>query len=205
MKVLLINGSPNEHGCTYTALSEVAETLLQEGIEANIFHIGKDAIHGCVGCGGCKKLGKCVYNDRFNDVIELAKEADGFVFGSPVYFASGNGSMIAFLDRLFMAIPNLSFKPGAVVASARRAGTTATIDQLQKYLTIRNMPVVSSSYWPMVHGSCPDDVRKDLEGLQVMRGIGSNMAWLLKCINAGKEQGIELPVVEEKIKTSFIR
>ena len=205
MKVLLINGSPKANGCTFTALSEVSNALESEGIETTIFHIGNDYIHGCVGCGGCKKLGKCVFDDRLNEVIELAKEADGFVFGSPVYYASPNGAMISFLDRMFTAVPNLSHKPGAVVVSARRAGTTASIDVLQKYFTIRNMPLVSSSYWPMVHGSSPEDVAKDLEGLQIMRGIGRNMAWLLKCINAGKEAGIDTPVPETPVKTNFIR
>lgn len=205
MKVLLINGSPNKEGCTYTALKEVADTLNHEGVETYIYHIGKGPIHGCVGCGGCKKLGKCVYgDDTLNDVIEIAKSSDGFVFGTPVYFASANGSLSAFLDRLFMAVPEMAYKPGAAVACARRAGTTGAIDQILKYFTIRNMPVVSSNYWPMVYGSTPEQAKMDQEGMQTMRGIGYNMAWLIKCINAGKENGIPMPTVEEKIKTNFI-
>lgn len=208
MKVLLINGSPNEKGCTFTALEEVEKELQNQGIETEIFHIGNKAIRGCIGCGKCRenKKNRCVFNDDVvNTAIEKAEKADGFIFGSPVYYASGNGSMISFLDRLFYAGGCFAYKPGAAVASARRAGTTATIDELNKYFTISNMPVVSSQYWNMVHGSKPEDVKKDLEGLQTMRVLGRNMAWMLKCIEAGKKAGINIPEIEPKVKTNFIR
>ena len=205
MKVLLINGSPNENGCTFTALSVVANALNSEGIDTEIFHIGNKAIHGCTGCGSCSKTGKCVFDDTVNIAAEKMKEADGLVIGSPVYFASANGSLISFLDRMFMVCKDFAYKPGAAIASARRAGTTATIDELQKYLIIRNMPLAASNYWPMVHGSKPEDVLKDEEGVQIMRILGKNMAWLLKSIEAGKNVGIKIPEQEENIKTNFIK
>ncbi len=208
MKVLLINGSPNENGCTFTALSEIKKSLEQNNIEAEIFHIGKNQVRGCIGCGGCRKNdGKCVFNDDVvNTVIEKAKDADGFVFGSPVHYASPAGALMAVLDRVFFAgSENFKFKPGASIVSCRRSGTTASVDCLNKYFTISNMPVVSSNYWNMVHGSSPEDVLKDEEGLQIMRGIGNNMAWLLKCIELGKKNGIAHPIPEAKIKTNFIK
>ncbi len=205
MKVLLINGSPNKNGCTFTALSVVANALNEEGIDTEIFHIGNEAIHGCVGCGNCAKTGKCIYDDVVNEAALKMKEADGLVIGSPVYFASANGSLISFLDRMFMVCKDFAYKPGAAIASARRAGTTATIDELQKYLLIRNMPLAASNYWPMVHGSKPEDVLKDEEGVQIMRILGKNMAWLIKSIEAGKQAGISIPAQETKIKTNFIK
>ena len=206
-KVLLINGSGNEHGCTYTALSEVASTLGQEGISTEIIQLGKDPIRDCIGCGACGKLGKCIFSDdNVNKVADLAREADGFVFGTPVYYAHPSGRILSFLDRLFYSAGSaFAFKPGAAVASARRAGTTASLDALNKYFTIARMPVVSSNYWNMVHGNTPEEVRQDLEGLQIMRGIGQNMAWMLKCIEAGKAAGIPYPQTEQKVKTNFIR
>lgn len=206
-KVLLINGSGNEHGCTYTALSEVAATLEKEGITTEIIQLGKDPVRDCIGCGACAKLGKCVFDDDLvNQVHEKALEADGFVFGTPVYYAHPSGRILSFLDRLFYSGGGaFAFKPGAAVASARRAGTTASLDVLNKYFTIARMPVVSSNYWNMVHGNTPEEVRQDLEGLQIMRGIGQNMAWMIKCIEAGKAAGISYPQTEKKVKTNFIR
>ncbi|MDD5828523.1 MAG: flavodoxin family protein [Lachnospira sp.] len=208
MKVLLINGSPKEHGCTYTALKEVADELEKNGVEAEIFHIGNKPVMGCKGCGYCSKTGThtCVYNeDSVNEAILKAKDADGFVFGSPVHYASASGAITSFLDRLFMAGYPMAHKPGAAVASCRRGGATATIDQLNKYFTIAQMPVVSSNYWNMVHGNTPDEVKQDEEGMQTMRILARNMAWLLKCIEAGKNAGINTPEQEAKIKTNYIR
>lgn len=208
MKVLLLNGSPKAHGCTNRALMEVAGALNQEGIDTEIIHVGGDTVRGCMGCGTCGKLGRCVYDkDQVNRVAELLKEADGLVVGSPVHYAAASGSIAAFMDRLFYcAGKDAAFKPGAAVVSARRAGTTAALDQLNKYFMINRMPVVSSQYWNMVHGSCPEDVEKDEEGLQCMRVLGRNMAWLLKSIEAGKKAGLELPAAEpERKRTNFIR
>ncbi|MDO4328680.1 MAG: flavodoxin family protein [Lachnospiraceae bacterium] len=207
MKVLMINGSPHAEGCTYTALSEIAKALKEEGIDSEILQIGTGAIHGCIGCGGCGKLGHCVFTeDPVCQAVEKAKESDGLIVGSPVYYASPNGSILSFLDRMFCSGGKyLAYKPAAAIASARRAGTTATLDALNKYFLFNKMPVVSSNYWNMVHGSCAEDVAQDLEGLQIMRTLGHNMAWMLKCIEAGKQQGIDHPVGETKIKTNFIR
>ena len=208
MNVLLINGSPHEKGCTYTALSEIKKTLESENIEAEIFHIGTNPVRGCIGCGGCaKNNGKCVFNDDVvNEIIEKAKTSDAFVFGSPVHYAAPAGALCAVLDRVFYAgSSNFKYKPGAAIVSCRRSGTTAAVDCLNKYFTISNMPVVSSCYWNMVHGSKPEDVLKDEEGLQIMRGIGRNMAWLLKCIELGEKNGISHPVPEAKIRTNFIK
>lgn len=203
MKVLLINGSPHENGCTYTALSEVAKTLESEGIETQIFHIGKKPVRGCIACGACGKLGKCVFDDDpANEMMRLMQEADGIVIGSPVYYAGPNGALCALLDRAFFAGSGFEFKPAAAVVSARRSGTTATFDRLNKYFTINRMPVVSSQYWNGVHGSTPDDVKKDEEGLQTMRTIGYNMAWMLKSIAEGKQP---LPTIEPFNRTNFIR
>ena len=207
MKVLLINGSPHKNGCTFTALSEVAKTLNESGVETEIFHIGAKPVGGCVACGGCSGKGQCVFNDGIvNELIAKAKEADGFVVGSPVYYASPNGNLLSVLDRAFYAGKNnFVHKPAAAIASARRAGTTATLEVINKYFTFAQMPLVSSSYWNMVHGGKPEDVMQDLEGLQIMRNLGRNMAWLLKCIEAGKQNGIELPQNEFNNKTNFIR
>ena len=206
-KVLLVNGSCNEMGCTYTALTEVAAALEKEGLETEIFQLGREAIRDCVGCGGCRKLGRCVFDDdAVNGFVDKAGKADGFVFGTPVYYAHPSGRILSFLDRAFYSGGSaFACKPGACVASARRAGTTASLDVLNKYFTINRMPVVSSNYWNMVHGNTPDEVRKDLEGLQIMRGIGQNMAWIIKCIEAGRAAGIECPKSEAKVRTNFIR
>lgn len=206
MKVLLVNGSPNREGCTYTALKEVSKTLEENGIDTEIFQVGNKPIGGCIGCGSCKKTGECFMEDGVNEFVEKAKEADGFVFGSPVYYAAASGSITSFLDRAFYSGgKHMAFKPGAVICSARRAGTTSTLDQLSKYLTICNMPVVSSQYWNMVHGNTPEEVKKDLEGMQTMRVLGRNMAWLIKCIELGKNNNILKPKLEERERTNFIR
>lgn len=205
MKVLLINGSPNEKGCTYTAFSAVADQLEKEKIQTEIFWIGKDSIHGCVGCGSCAKLGICVYDDVLNVLLEKVKEADGYVFGSPVYYASPNGAMISLLDRLFMCGGRyMKFKPAASIVSARRAGTTASYDVLNKYIGINNMIGVPSPYWNNVHGSKSEDVLQDKEGIYIMRSIGANMAWLLNILELGKKYGI-LPTEIERARTNFIR
>ncbi|MBQ9404064.1 MAG: flavodoxin family protein [Synergistaceae bacterium] len=208
MKVLLINGSPNEKGCTFTALSEAAETLNKEGIETEIFWIGKKAIQCCIACCKCFELGRCVFdNDGVNKIASRLDEFDGFIFGSPVYYAAPAGGICAFLDRLFFSCnkSKLFNKPGACVVSCRRGGASAAFDRLNKYFTISNMPIVSSQYWNQVHGFTPDDVRQDLEGLQTMRTLGRNMAWLLKSIEAGRKAGIKTPELEEIQFTNFIR
>ena len=207
MKVLLINGSPHEKGCTFTALNEVAETLNKNGIETEIFWIGKKAIQGCVACWGCSKLGRCVFNDDgVNSLNARANEFDGLIVGSPVYYAGPSGQLMAFLDRLFFSGgEGWAGKPGACVVSGRRAGTVTSFDRLNKYFTINNMPVVSSRYWNEVHGNTPEEVKQDLEGMQIMRTLGINMAWLLKCIDAGNKAGVPKPEYEETVFTNFIR
>jgi len=208
MKVLLINGSPKAQGCTYTALCEVAKELQKENIETEIFHVGSKPIRGCMACGGCSKndSGKCVFDDdTVNIALEKAKEADGFIFGSPVHYAAASGQITAFLDRFFYAGDGFQYKPGAAIVSCRRGGSTAAFEQLNKYFTISNMPIVSSQYWNMVHGTTPHEVKQDLEGMQIMRTLGKNMAWLLKSIQAGKEAGITLPEKEPRARTNFIR
>lgn len=208
MKVLLINGSPKANGCTYTALSEIAKELKKENIETEIFHIGNKPIRGCIGCGGCKATNKCVFNDDIvNEGIEKVKIADGIILGSPVHYAAASGAITSFLDRLFYAYGGkfLAYKPGAAIVSCRRGGSTAAFEQLNKYFTISNMPIVSSQYWNMVHGNTPEEVKQDLEGMQTMRTLGQNMAWLLKSIQAGKDAGIKLPEKEPKALTNFIR
>lgn len=208
MKVLLINGSPKAKGCTYTALFEVAKELENENIGTEIFHIGSDPIRGCIACGNCRRTnsGKCVFDDDVvNIALEKAKESDAFVFGSPVHYAGASGFITSFLDRCFFAGNCFEYKPGAAVVCCRRGGATAAFEQLNKYFTISSMPIVSSQYWNMVHGNTPEEVKQDLEGMQTMRTLGKNMAWLLKSIKAGKEAGIVLPEKEPKISTNFIR
>ncbi|KGK84188.1 flavodoxin family protein [Clostridium sp. HMP27] len=207
MKVLLINGSPKARGCTYTALNEVASALENDGIETEIFHVGTNPIRGCMACGGCSTNNDmCVFSDdTVNIALEKAKDADGFIFGSPVHYAGASGQITSFLDRFFYAGNSFQYKPGAAIVSCRRGGSTAAFEQLNKYFTISNMPVVSSQYWNMVHGNTPEEVKQDLEGMQTMRTLGKNMAWLLKCINAGKETGVTLPEKEQRAVTNFIR
>ena len=207
MKVLLINGSANQKGCTYTALTEVEKILNEEGIHTEIVQLGGDPVRDCIGCGGCASGNGCVFgDDAVNEIVAKAKECDGFVFGTPVYYAHPSGRVLSFLDRMFYSGKKAFLhKPGFAVASARRAGTTASLDVLQKYFTISEMPVVSSSYWTMVHGSKPEDVLQDAEGLQTMRNGARNLAWLLKCIELGKEHGVDAPISESGVRTSFIR
>lgn len=205
MKTILINGSPNKNGCTATALGIVAEELKKAGIETEIIQVGNKDIRGCIGCRKCKTTGKCVFNDLVNDVAAKLEECDGIVIGSPVYYASANGTLISFLDRLFYSSPSdKTMMVGASVCSARRAGTTATFDELNKYFTISNMPVASSQYWNMVHGYTPEDVYADKEGCQIMRVLGRNMAFLMKSIALGK-QAYGLPEKEDRDVTNFIR
>ena len=193
MKVLLINGSRREKGCTYTALSIIADSLKENGIDSEIFYVGEKAANGDI-------------DALVKEASELVKKADGIVVGTPVYYASPSGEVQMFLDRLFISSgSDLRLKPAAAIASARRAGTTASLDVLNKYFTINEMPVVSSNYWNMVHGNSPEEVLKDEEGVQIMQTLGRNMAWLLKSIEAGKAAGIETPTKTQKIKTSFIR
>lgn len=205
MKVLLVNGSPNEKGCTYTALSVIAKELENQGVEAEIFQAGKTT-KGCMGCKYCAKTGKCVTDDCVNEALEKLDSADGFIFGSPVHYAAASGMITSFLDRLFYAGgKKLAHKPCGVIASCRRAGTSATLDQLLKYPGINQMPIVSSQYWNMVHGTNGEEVLKDSEGIQTMRTLAKNMAWMLKCIEAGKKAGVDIPETEAKIRTNFIR
>ena len=197
MKVILINGSPNAKGCTYTALEEVSKTLKSEGIETEIIHVGHKDIRGCIGCRQCKTKGKCVFNDIVNDIAPKFKECDGIVIGSPVYFASANGTLVSFIDRLFYSMTaDKTMKVGAAVVSCRRGGNSATFDELNKYFTISQMPIASSQYWNMVHGNSPEEVQQDLEGLQTMRTLGKNMAFLIKSIQLGKKE-FGLPEKEE--------
>ncbi|MBO7617563.1 MAG: flavodoxin family protein [Bacteroidales bacterium] len=205
MKALLINGSPHANGCTYTALSIVAEELQKNGIETEIVHIGNKDIRGCVACGKCYELGHCVFNDMVNEVASKLEQADGLVVGSPVYYAGPNGTLTNLLDRLFYSAHyDLRMKVGAAVVSARRGGTTAAFDRLNKYFTISEMPIASSRYWNMVHGHTPEDVMKDEEGCQIMRVLGRNMAFLIRAIAAERERN-GLPEKEVTKYTNFIR
>ena len=211
MKVLLFNGSPHKNGCTYTALEEISRTLKEEGIDSEIYQIGTGSITPCRGCFACQKLGRCVINDdKVNEFVEYAKDFDGFVFGSPVHYGSACGGITAFLDRAFFinftgGKKIFEHKPAFAVTSARRSGTTATLDQLNKYMTITQMPIISGRYWNMVHGHTPEDVRQDEEGLQNLRFAARNIAWFLKLKEAGKKAGIEPPKQEEVVHTNFIR
>ena len=207
MKVLLINGSPHGKGSTYTALNEVAVTLEKEGIETEMIHVGNQAIRGCIACGKCREIGRCVFDDAVNEVAEKFAKADGLVVGSPVYYASANATLVAFLDRLFYSSArqfDKTMKIGAAVVSARRGGNTATFDELNKYFTISGMPVVSSQYWNQIHGNNAEEANQDAEGLQTMRTLGRNMAFLMKSISLGKKT-FGLPETESKVATNFIR
>lgn len=206
MKVLLINGSPHERGCTYTALEEVAKALNGEQIETEIFWVGSRPLAGCMSCMGCISKGKCVLEDKVNEAAAKLDEADGIVVGSPVHYAAASGQITSFLDRLFYSNGSkLAYKPGATVVSCRRGGASAAFDQLNKYFTINNMPVVSSQYWNQVHGNTPAEVQQDGEGMQTMRTLGRNMAWLLHSLEAGRKAGVKIPAPEERVRTNFIR
>ncbi len=206
MKVLLVNGSPHKNGSTYAALREVETALNSEGVETSIVWLGSEAISGCLACGYCSRNGKCVKNDIVNEFAQRAKNADGFVFGTPVHFAGASGAIVSFLDRIFYSASGaMRHKPAAVITVARRGGTTAAYDQLIKYPAYAEMPIISSNYWNMVHGAVASDVAEDKEGLQTMRILGKNMAYFVKCIEAGKKAGISLSEPEKKEITNFIR
>lgn len=210
MKVLLVNGSPHEKGCTYTALTEIAAQLEKEGVGAEIFQIGVRSLVPCMACRKCAELGKCVIDDRVNEFVEKAAGFDGYVFGSPVHYAAESGVITPFLDRAFYSESAgkrnvFRMKPAAAVVCARRAGTTAALDQLNKYFQTSEMPVVSGRYWNMVHGNTPDEVRQDKEGMQNMRILAKNMAYLLKCKDAAAKAGITPPEREPVERTNFIR
>lgn len=206
MNVLMINGSPHKAGCTYTALSEVAKELGKNGIESEILHIGKQGIKGCTACMGCVKTGYCVFkDDKVNECIDLLKKADGLVLGSPVYFAGPNASLCGFLDRMFYQKADAyAFKPGAAVVTSRRGGNSASFDRLNKYFTFAQMPIVSSHYWNGIHGNKAEEAQLDVEGLQTMKILGRNMAWLLTCIDKAKDQ-VPYPALEPRQKMNFIR
>lgn len=208
MKVLLINGSAKEKGCTYTALCKVAEALNEEDIETEIIYLGNKPLADCIGCGTCSKeghKGKCVFDDIANEIIEKAKTSDGFIFGTPVYYAHPTGRILSVLDRVFYAGKSVfEFKPGAAITSARRGGTVSSFDVLNKYFTISQMPIVSSTYWNNIHGNNPEETAQDLEGMQTMYNLGKNMAWMLKCIDAGKKANIFTPK-NNVVKTNYIR
>lgn len=204
MKVLLVNGSPHEKGCVYTALTEIADTLKSEGLDSEIFWIGNRPVQGCIGCWQCREKGTCAFQDElYTGFIEKMKNSDGIIIGSPVYYAGPNGSLCALLDRVFFSGSEfLRRKPGACVVNCRRGGASAAFDRLNKYFTILQMPVVSSQYWNSTHGTTPEEVKEDEEGLQTMRTLARNMAYLLKS-NAVSDIG--LPPSEPLLRTNFIR
>ncbi len=205
-KILLINGSPHEHGCTYTALKEIADTLAAGGVDSEFVYLGTKPVAGCIACGSCAGTGRCAFGDQVNEVLEKLDEYDGIVTGSPVYYAGPSGQICAFLDRLFYASGGrMAGKLAAAVVSCRRGGASAAFDRLNKYFTISNMNVVSSQYWNQVHGKVPEDVRKDKEGLQTMRTLARNIIWNLKNMEAGRAAGVEPPEYEAKEYTNFIR
>ena len=204
MKALLINGSPHAKGCTYTALSELKHTLEAEGIETELIHVGNQDVRGCIACGQCRKLGKCVFDDVVNEVASKLAETDAFVIGAPVYYSSPAGGAISFMDRLFFSTFNVdkTMKVGAAVVTCRRGGNTASFDVLNKYFSISGMPIASSQYWNMVYGGSAEEVLKDAEGLQTMRTLGRNMAFMIKSIQLGKQQ-FGLPEKEPTTFTNF--
>lgn len=204
-KVLLINGSPHASGCTYTALKEVASTLEKKAVETKIYQIGTKPVAGCIACGRCSAAGKCIFDDGVNSIVSRLDEYSAIVVGSPVYYSGASGQLCSFLDRLFYtAGSRMAGKLGAAVVSCRRGGATAAFERLNKYFEISSMHTVGSQYWNQVHGHTPEDVMKDEEGLQTMRTLALNMAWLLKCIEAGEREGIERPVYEKRLVTNFI-
>lgn len=210
MKVLLVNGSPHRQGCTYTALCEVSKALNENGVDTDIFWIGNKALSGCIACKKCRQNNRCVFEDTVNEFLAIAGDYDGFVFGTPVHWGGAGGAITSFMDRAFYADLNGSgnrfrLKPAAVVISARRAGTTATWDQVNKYFGLMEMPIVKSRYWNMVHGTNPGEVKQDLEGMQVMRVLGNNMAFLLNCKNVAMKMGLKMPQTPDFVFTNFIR
>lgn len=206
MKVLLINGSPNKTGCTYTALHEVETTLHKQGIDTELLYLGKQPVAGCIACMKCFETGYCFREDAVKEIQKRIDEFDAIILGSPVYYSGASGQLVSFLNRLFFAMEGrMAGKLGASVVSCRRGGASATFEQLNQYFTISNMPIVASQYWNSVHGFTPEDVRKDAEGLQTMRTLGENMAWLLKCIESGRNTGIDKPIYEPRLRTHFIQ
>lgn len=206
MKVLLINGSPNEYGCTFTALSEIKSVLELEGIDSEILYLGKKPINDCIACGKCYSSGKCIFEDIVNETADRLDDFDAVIVGSPVYYAGPSARLCSFLDRLFYsAKPKLRGKFGASVVSCRRGGASASFDRLNKYFTLNNMPLIPSQYWNSVHGNTPDEVRQDLEGLQTMRTLALNTAWLLKMRECAEKNGIFPPEYEKATPTNFIR
>ncbi len=210
MKVLLVNGSPHKEGCTYTALKEVASALNENGIDTDIFWIGNKPIAGCIACHSCNRKKECVFSDTVNEFLGIAGSYDGFVFGDPVHWGAMSGAMTSFMDRAFYADLNgggnrFYMKPAAAVVSARRMGTVSTWDQINRYFALMQMPIVTSRYWTAVHGAKAEEVAEDKEGLQSMRILGRNMAYLLKCMEAGRNAGVSLPVGEVPTFTNFVR
>ncbi len=206
MKVLMLNGSANQSGNTNFALEEVGRQLEREGIQYEIFQIGGGPVRDCIGCGQCKGNGCVFEDDAVNEFVAKAREADAFVFGTPVYYAHPSGRVLSFLDRAFYSGKDaFTYKPGASVAVARRAGTSASFDVMNKYFGISQMPAAGSTYWNVAHGLLPGEVKKDEEGLRTMRNLARNLAWMLKCIEAGKEKGIAFPETESGEQTNFIR
>ncbi|MDR0445534.1 MAG: flavodoxin family protein [Oscillospiraceae bacterium] len=206
MKVLLINGSPHAEGCTYTALCEIARQLAKCEVESEFWQIGTKPLAGCIACGACHRTrNQCTQGDEAAEVIAKIKSADGVIIGSPVHYAGIAGNLSSLLDRVFFAKDSFAGKPAAAIVSCRRGGNASAHDRLNKYFTISQMPVVSSQYWNGVHGNTPDEVRRDLEGMQIMRTLANNMAWLLKCIEAGRAAGISFPEPEPRVGTNFIR
>lgn len=208
LKVLLVNGSPHKEGCVFIALTEIADTLKDEGVDSTLFWVGNQPVAGCIGCGACVGKRKCFRNDRVNEFVEKMDDYDGFVFGTPVHYAAASGAMTSFLDRVFFIDEfngdRFAGKPAAAIATCRRSGGTAALDQMNKYMTDCNMPIVPSQYWSVVHGNTPEEIRRDTEGLQTMRTLARNMAWLLKCISLGREHGIGFPAHERHTMTNFI-
>lgn len=210
MKVLLVNGSPHKEGCTYTALTHAAQTLNREGVETDLFWVGNRPISGCIGCHACAEKKQCVFDDKVNEFLNLAGDYDGFLFGTPVHWAGASGAITSFLDRAFYVDlcgggNRFLLKPAAAVLSARRAGTTATWDQVNKYFGLMQMPIITSRYWNMVHGTSPEEVKQDLEGLQTLEVLARNMAWFLKCKEAAQAAGIAPPEQQPFVFTNFIR
>lgn len=204
MKVLLLNGSPNANGCINEGLLIMAKEFEKENIDYEIVQIGKKAIQGCIGCGTCRTKGECVFGDIANDIVKKLETSDGFVIGSPVYYSSPNGSLLSLLDRVFYQARNLQFKVGASIVSCRRGGASSTFDMLNKYFSISNMPIASSNYWNMIHGSKKEDVYQDKEGVQTLQILARNMIFLMKSIKLGKENNLE-PTIEKKEFTNYIR
>lgn len=206
MKVLLFNGSPRAKGCTYTALQEIAGVLHKHGIDTELVQVGTQPVAGCIACGKCKDGSPCIFDDQVNALAARLEEFDGMIVGAPIYYAGPSAQSTAFLDRLFYsAAGKLRGKPAAAIVSCRRGGASAGFDRLNKYFSINSMPIVTSQYWNQIHGNSPEEALQDAEGMQTMRTLGENMAWLLKCIEAGRQAGVAEPVQEPKLRTNFIR